>query len=106
MTVVSRARAVQTCAPQSAFEQALRIHHQVVLLGFQTLARLLNGLPGAGLTPRSLPTPHGHRDHMPHSWVPGGNGGERLLHQPVDFYVWLRLQCITDGGQHVNHIAQ
>ena len=66
-------------------------------------APFATGPGGKGLL---APAPQGHRDHLAHRRVPGGNLGEAFFHHPVELNAGDRPRGIGQCRQGMDHVAQ
>ncbi len=96
ITVQASHRRLDVAGQPGAFQQPLGVDHQVVARFAQ--ARLeAPPFTGTQGLPRALaPATDGHRNHLIHRRMPGGNLGEAFLHHPVEADAGYGPLCVGE----------
>ncbi|KFB66917.1 MAG: hypothetical protein CAPSK01_003856 [Candidatus Accumulibacter vicinus] len=96
------------CLPgnQCAFQQALRIEHDVVRLAMDESPEIAQFTPGGEPAGIPAPTSEGHRDDLVDRWMQTGNVGKGLLDAPVDQRFGKDMTQIAEHRQVVNYVTE
>ena len=105
VAVVTGAGAFRKAGKQGAFEQALHVDDQVIVVQRHVGSPGFDGRFGVGGLQAFAPLAPLQRDHPVDRPVLAGHGGEAFFHQPIDLDPWDRLGDVGDGGQGVDDIA-